>query len=57
MIVTINKCVMHKFGFKLNHLAIDGIDKTYNGSLRSSGDNTCLGKTKSILLLDNYFSV
>ena len=43
MVVTINKCVMHRFGFTLADLAIDGIDKSYAGPLRSSDDNTCLG--------------
>ena len=43
MIVTINKCVMHKFGFRLEDLAIDGVDRNYEGPLRSSGVNTCLG--------------
>ena len=44
MAVKINKCVMHKFGFRLEDLAINGIDPEYDGPLKSSDVNTCLGK-------------
>ena len=34
---------MHRFGFRLEDLAIDGPDPNYEGPLRSSTINTCLG--------------
>ena len=44
MKVTINKCMMHKLGFTLSDLALNGIDMNYDGPLRISAHNSCRGR-------------
>ena len=44
MKVTINKCMMHKLGFVLSDLALNGVDMNYDGPLRISGQNSCRGR-------------
>ena len=42
--IKIDKCVMHKFGFSLSDLFMNGVDRDYDGPLRTSGQNTCRGR-------------
>ena len=44
MKVTINKCMMNKLGFKLSDLALNGLDRNYDGPLRISAHNSCRGR-------------
>ncbi|CAG5091436.1 Oidioi.mRNA.OKI2018_I69.PAR.g13047.t1.cds [Oikopleura dioica] len=42
MVVKVDKCLMHRLGFKLEDLSINGINPT--DPLQPSGLNTCVGK-------------
>lgn len=42
--VTVDKCIMHKYGFTLNDLFMSGPDRDYDGPLQTSGTNTCRGR-------------